>query len=125
MWRAIRANKEDRVAKLEWASNGGLGRAIIGKARFIFVLTLLSAGPIGLTFIPQWTEHLAYEGPCPQRRTDPSVFLTHLVQSPFDVRVTHASSSASFTCLRTVESSTARTDFNTDGCPVRIIRTPW
>ncbi|OBZ76199.1 hypothetical protein A0H81_03580 [Grifola frondosa] len=27
LWRAIRANKEDRVAKLEWASNGGLGRA--------------------------------------------------------------------------------------------------
>ncbi|TFY69434.1 hypothetical protein EVG20_g3150 [Dentipellis fragilis] len=31
LWRAIRANKEDRVAKLEWAPNGGLGRAIIGK----------------------------------------------------------------------------------------------
>lgn len=33
LWRAIRANKEDRVAKLEWAPNGGLGRAIIGKVR--------------------------------------------------------------------------------------------
>ncbi|KAH9951768.1 hypothetical protein B0H21DRAFT_775920 [Amylocystis lapponica] len=32
LWRAIRANKEDRVAKLEWAPNGGLGRAIIGKS---------------------------------------------------------------------------------------------
>ncbi|KAF7355184.1 hypothetical protein MSAN_01434100 [Mycena sanguinolenta] len=31
LWRAIRANKEDRVAKLEWAANGGLGRVIIGK----------------------------------------------------------------------------------------------
>ncbi|KIY49548.1 hypothetical protein FISHEDRAFT_58416 [Fistulina hepatica ATCC 64428] len=31
LWRAIRANKEDRVAKLEWASNGGLGRVIMGK----------------------------------------------------------------------------------------------
>lgn len=31
LWRAIRANKEDRVAKLEWSPNGGLGRAIIGK----------------------------------------------------------------------------------------------
>ncbi|KAH7887913.1 hypothetical protein F5I97DRAFT_1926321 [Phlebopus sp. FC_14] len=31
LWRAVRANKEDRVAKLEWASNGGLGRAVIGK----------------------------------------------------------------------------------------------
>lgn len=31
VWRAIRPNKEDRVAKLEWAPNGGLGRAVIGK----------------------------------------------------------------------------------------------
>ncbi|KAG8218380.1 hypothetical protein J3R82DRAFT_4000 [Butyriboletus roseoflavus] len=31
LWRAVRANREDRVAKLEWASNGGLGRAVIGK----------------------------------------------------------------------------------------------
>ncbi|TFK76089.1 hypothetical protein BDN72DRAFT_366084 [Pluteus cervinus] len=34
LWRAVRANKEDRVAKLEWAPNGGLGRAIIGKNTF-------------------------------------------------------------------------------------------
>ncbi|KIP12833.1 hypothetical protein PHLGIDRAFT_32708 [Phlebiopsis gigantea 11061_1 CR5-6] len=32
LWKAIRANKEDRVAKLEWAPNGGLGRAVIGKS---------------------------------------------------------------------------------------------
>ncbi|KAK7061594.1 hypothetical protein R3P38DRAFT_3490022 [Favolaschia claudopus] len=31
LWRVIRPNKEDRVAKLEWAANGGLGRVIIGK----------------------------------------------------------------------------------------------
>jgi len=31
VWRSIRANKEDRVARLEWASGGGLGRAVIGK----------------------------------------------------------------------------------------------
>ena len=31
VWRAIRVNKEDRVAKLEWAPGGGLGRAVIGK----------------------------------------------------------------------------------------------
>ncbi|KAN0097729.1 hypothetical protein V8E55_002175 [Tylopilus felleus] len=31
LWRAVRANREDRVAKLEWASSGGLGRAVIGK----------------------------------------------------------------------------------------------
>lgn len=35
LWRAIRANKEDRVAKLEWAPNGGLGRAVIGKVRLL------------------------------------------------------------------------------------------
>jgi hypothetical protein len=33
VWRAIRANKLDRVAKLEWAPGGGLGRAILGKVR--------------------------------------------------------------------------------------------
>ncbi|OCH88310.1 hypothetical protein OBBRIDRAFT_94277 [Obba rivulosa] len=32
LWRAIRPTKEDRVAKLEWAPNGGLGRAVIGKS---------------------------------------------------------------------------------------------
>ncbi|TCD71303.1 hypothetical protein EIP91_011074 [Steccherinum ochraceum] len=32
LWRAIRANKEDRVAKLEWAPNGSFGRAVIGKS---------------------------------------------------------------------------------------------
>ena len=35
VWRAIRANKEDRVAKLEWSPTGGLGRAFIGKVHFI------------------------------------------------------------------------------------------
>ncbi|GJE84663.1 hypothetical protein PsYK624_007390 [Phanerochaete sordida] len=34
LWKAIRTNKEDRVAKLEWAPNGGLGRAVIGKSTF-------------------------------------------------------------------------------------------
>ncbi|KAK7049680.1 hypothetical protein VNI00_005711 [Paramarasmius palmivorus] len=32
LWRAIRSNKEDRVAKLEWASNGSLGRCVMGKS---------------------------------------------------------------------------------------------
>lgn len=32
LWRAIRANKEDRVAKLEWSATGNLGRAVIGKS---------------------------------------------------------------------------------------------
>ena len=32
LWRTIRTNKEDRVATLEWAPGGGLGRAVIGKS---------------------------------------------------------------------------------------------
>ncbi|KAH8834096.1 hypothetical protein DL96DRAFT_1666953 [Flagelloscypha sp. PMI_526] len=31
LWRTIRPGKEDRVAKLEWAANGGLGRIVLGK----------------------------------------------------------------------------------------------
>ncbi|KIM91019.1 hypothetical protein PILCRDRAFT_811532 [Piloderma croceum F 1598] len=31
LFRALRKNKEERVARLEWAPNGGLGRAQIGK----------------------------------------------------------------------------------------------
>lgn len=31
LWRTVRTNKEDRVARLEWSSSGGLGRAVIGK----------------------------------------------------------------------------------------------
>jgi len=34
LWRAIRAQKEDRVAKLEWSPNGSLGRAVLGKSTF-------------------------------------------------------------------------------------------
>ena len=31
LWRAVRSNKEDQVARLEWAPDGGLGRATMGK----------------------------------------------------------------------------------------------
>ena len=31
MWRALRPNKEDRIAKLEWSPTGGLGRVMMGK----------------------------------------------------------------------------------------------
>lgn len=37
LYRTIRANKEDRVAKLEWASNGGLGRVVIGKVGVFWI----------------------------------------------------------------------------------------
>lgn len=36
MWRALRPNKEDRIAKLEWAPNGGLGRVMMGKVGHSF-----------------------------------------------------------------------------------------
>ena len=36
LWHAIRSTKEERVAKLEWAANGGLGRATIGKVQYPF-----------------------------------------------------------------------------------------
>ncbi|TRM68280.1 hypothetical protein BD626DRAFT_545436 [Schizophyllum amplum] len=31
LWRTIRVNKEDRVAKFEWSATGGLGRVLVGK----------------------------------------------------------------------------------------------
>ncbi|KAI9429840.1 hypothetical protein BJY52DRAFT_1219392 [Lactarius psammicola] len=31
LWRAVRANREDRVARLAWSPGGGLGHAVIGK----------------------------------------------------------------------------------------------
>jgi hypothetical protein len=40
LWRAVRTNKEDRVAKLEWAPNGGLGRAVIGKVNYLLAAFL-------------------------------------------------------------------------------------
>jgi hypothetical protein len=46
LWRKIRSNKEDRVAKLEWAPGGGLGRAVIGKNTSI-LWPSLSAGTRG------------------------------------------------------------------------------
>ncbi|KAF8916847.1 hypothetical protein CPB85DRAFT_255431 [Mucidula mucida] len=45
LWRAIRANKEDRVAKLEWANNGGLGRLIMGK-NTLAMSDVVAPGPI-------------------------------------------------------------------------------
>lgn len=35
LFRALRKGKEERVARLEWAPNGGLGRAQIGKVRWL------------------------------------------------------------------------------------------
>jgi hypothetical protein len=36
----IRPGKEDKVAKLEWAPTGGLGRAVIGKVGCILAFTV-------------------------------------------------------------------------------------
>jgi hypothetical protein len=41
--RTIRPNREDRVAKFEWAANGGLGRITIGKVCLILSLAVLEA----------------------------------------------------------------------------------
>ncbi|KAH7920268.1 hypothetical protein BV22DRAFT_813664 [Leucogyrophana mollusca] len=49
LWRAVRTNKEDRVAKLEWASNGGLGRAVIGKVGLAPSLPSLPRGSFLIT----------------------------------------------------------------------------
>jgi hypothetical protein len=38
MWRTLRPNKEDRIAKLEWAPNGGLGRVVMGKVSNTFLV---------------------------------------------------------------------------------------
>lgn len=38
MWRTLRPNKEDRVAKLEWSANGGLGRVVMGKVSLTFLM---------------------------------------------------------------------------------------
>jgi len=38
MWRTLRPNKEDRVAKLEWSANGGLGRVVMGKVGLTFLV---------------------------------------------------------------------------------------
>lgn len=34
LWRALWLNQEDRVCRLEWSSNGGLHRAVIGKPAY-------------------------------------------------------------------------------------------
>lgn len=36
MWRVLRPNREDRIARLEWSSNGGLGRLIMGRVTVFF-----------------------------------------------------------------------------------------
>jgi len=34
LWKTVKHGKVDRVAKLEWAANGGLGRILMGKVNF-------------------------------------------------------------------------------------------
>jgi hypothetical protein len=46
LWRSIRPTKEERVAKLEWAANGGLGRATIGKVSYNFRNKLYPTAPV-------------------------------------------------------------------------------
>jgi hypothetical protein len=55
--RTVRPNKEDRVAKLEWGANGGLGRVIMGKVREL--LSVITPHPLFTIF----AAHRAYDGP--------------------------------------------------------------
>lgn len=50
MWRTLRPNKEDRVAKLEWSANGGLGRVVMGKVGLAFIVQ--EEPPFFISFIP-------------------------------------------------------------------------
>jgi hypothetical protein len=69
VWRAIRANKEDRVAKLEWAAGGGLGRAVIGKVRPSFQrtchLTSFLRSPLDHSTMSLWPTWSAETHECP------------------------------------------------------------
>lgn len=69
LWKAIRANKEDRVAKLEWAPNGGLGRAVIGKVKF-------ASDKILEIYSQQLPEHAAYVRPRPPRSSHAGKYIS-------------------------------------------------
>ncbi|KLO12834.1 hypothetical protein SCHPADRAFT_398349 [Schizopora paradoxa] len=47
--RATRTNKEDKVARLEWSSSGGLGRAVIGKVT-VPMIDLVKPDPRNLAY---------------------------------------------------------------------------
>ncbi|THH33733.1 hypothetical protein EUX98_g416 [Antrodiella citrinella] len=66
LWRAIRANKEDRVAKLEWAPNGGFGRAVIGKCILVLIYVLVqSTLPMAdlVRTVPEQPDCRVFNGP--------------------------------------------------------------
>ena len=70
--RTIRPNKEDRVAKFEWAANGGLGRVVIGKVCLILSLAVLEANSklINQNMLPM----------ADMVRPDPNVQVRHLLR---------------------------------------------
>ena len=70
--RTIRPNKEDRVAKFEWAANGGLGRVVIGKVCLILSLAVLEADSklINQNMLPM----------ADMVRPDPTVQVRHLLR---------------------------------------------
>jgi hypothetical protein len=116
VWRSIRANKEDRVARLEWASGGGLGRAVIGKVRPS--LLRMSHLTSFLRFLPPPLPSSQNQLPMADLvRRDPRMpvrFSSCLVSFPSDTGNT-----------RTREYSTAPMVSNTDGDQVLQIRTLW
>jgi hypothetical protein len=66
LYRALRKNKEERVARLEWAPNGGLGRAQIGKVG----LHVLHHIGVVLKYLRR-TEYSVDARPCPTRFSRP------------------------------------------------------
>jgi hypothetical protein len=69
--RMIRPNKEDRVAKFEWAANGGLGRVVIGKVCLILSFSVLEADS---NLINQNMQPMA-----DMVRPDPAIQVCHLL----------------------------------------------
>ena len=110
VWRAIRANREDRVAKLEWAPGGGLGRAVIGK-----VSHSLRRIPHSTSFLrsDSITEPASYVRLGPQRPKDACTFQFILIS----FHLTWV--------IRIRDFSTAPMATNTDGDQALPARTLW
>ena len=113
VWRAIRANKEDRVAKLEWAPGGGLGRAVIGKVRPSLQRTFHLTSFLRSPLITQ--NHVPMADLV---RRDPRMPVRVLVLSRFHFHLTWGEQ-------RTREYSMAPMVTNTDGDQVLPARILW
>jgi len=50
IWRAVRQNREDKVARLEWNPSGGLGRAVLGRTTVPMADLVRNDSPHGRAF---------------------------------------------------------------------------